>query len=391
MSRIIVGSYMIRCPLGGMMSYTAQWLVGLQDLGHDVYLVEKSGYPRSCYDPEADAMTDDCTYGTRAVSALFAQLDMGARWSFVDASGVYHGMSRETVTSLFRSADAFVDLGTHGTWLDEADGLPRVLVDGEPSFTQMKMVKRQAAGEVLPVYDYYYTVGQNIGTAASTAPTAGRAWRHIYYPVVTRLFASADTPDHDARFTTVMNWQTHEPLEFEGRIYRQKDVEFARFMALPSLTRQPLEVAVAGRAVPTAALAAAGWQVRDAHAVTRSFDSFRRYVATSKGEFSVCKHVFVATTSGWFGDRNAAYLASGRPVVLQDTGFSAHLPCGEGLFAVTSADEAVDALERAARDYRRHSRAALAVAHEHLDAPKVLGPFLRDIGLPVRGRGRVRP
>lgn len=386
MSRIILGSYMTRYPLGGMMSYTVQWLVGLRDLGHEVYLVEKSGYPQSCYDAAADVMSDDCSYGTRVVADLFSQLGLGDRWCFVDAAGRFHGLSPDKVSSLFRSGDLFVDLGTHGAWLDEAAGLIRVLVDGEPAFTQMKMVKRQAAGESLPEYDFYYTVGQNIGTDRTPAPTAGRTWRTIYYPVAMQLFEQKPAAG-GAPFTTVMNWQSHDPLEFDGRTYGQKDVEFPKFMALPRLTRETLEIAVSGKNVPTEDLSAAGWHVQDGHAVTLSFNSFRDYVARSKGEFSVCKNVFVATNSGWFGDRNAVYLASGRPVVMQDTGFSAHLPCGEGLLAVRSAQEAAEGIDRISRDYERHSRAALAIARDHLDARRVLGRFLRQIGLPERGPG----
>ena len=134
-----------------------------------------------------------------------------------------------------------------------------------------------------------------------------------------------------------MNWQSYEPVEFEGVVLRHKDVEFRRFLELPSHTDAVLEVAVSGPNVPRDELREAGWLVRDAHDVTISYDTFRDYIGASAGEFSVCKNGYVATTSGWFSDRSAAYLASGRPgpVVMQDTGFSAHLPCGVGLFAVS--------------------------------------------------------
>ena len=148
MARIIVGSYMVRYPLGGMMSWVLQYLVGFQRLGHDVYFVEKSGYPNSCYDPAKKMMSDDCSYGIATLSSLLERFDLEGKWCFVDAAGRYHGLSRERVETVFESADLFVDMGTHGTWLDEAaDTGLRVLVDGEPGFTQMKMEKRLAAGE----------------------------------------------------------------------------------------------------------------------------------------------------------------------------------------------------------------------------------------------------
>jgi glycosyltransferase involved in cell wall biosynthesis len=143
----------------------------------------------------------------------------------------------------------------------------------------------------------------------------------------------------------------------------------------------PLEVAVSGHELPLERLSVAGWRVRNAHQVTSSFDSFRAYLGESAGEFSVCKNGYVATACGWFSDRGAAYLASGRPVVQQETGFSRHLPCGEGLFAVADVDEATAAIEEIASSYDRHAKAAREIAVEHLDARRVLGAFLEDLGL----------
>jgi hypothetical protein len=143
----------------------------------------------------------------------------------------------------------------------------------------------------------------------------------------------------------------------------------------------PLEIAVAGKKVPTAQLMRAGWHVRDAHGVTTSYDTFEAYIHASRGEFSVCKNVFVATNSGWFSDRSAAYLACGRPVVMQATGFCSHLPCGQGLFSVRTAAEAAAALNEINADYERHSKCARAIALEYLAASKVLGRFLSELGI----------
>jgi|SRR5439155_3266396 len=381
MARIVLGSYIVRYPLGGMMSWVLQYLVGFQRLGHEVFFVEKSGYTDSCYDPSKNVMSDDCSYGTATLNALLARFGMQDRWCFVDAQENYYGLSRACIEAVFKSADLFVDMGTHGAWLPEATetGL-RVLIDGEPGFTQIKMEKRLAAGEELPYYDFYYTVGRNIGTSISTAPTAGRGWRGLFHPVVTDLFRCEPVTKNVA-FTTVMNWQSHQPVDFNGTIYGQKDVEFNKFIELPRRVVAPLEVAVSGKNVPTDQLQNSGWRVRDAHKVTLSFDSFCNYIRTSSGEFSVCKHVFVAMNSGWFSDRSAAYLASGRPVVLQDTGFSDHLPCGRGLFAVQTVDEAVAAIKVITRQYKQHAQWAREIAMEYLDATKVLRRFLGELGL----------
>jgi hypothetical protein len=380
MARIVVGSYMVRYPLGGMMSYVLQYLRGFQRLGHDVYFVEKAGYADACFDPARQIMSDDATYGVQPVRALLERFGLADRWCFVDAHGEYFGMSRGQIEDVFKTADLFLDMGTHGAWLGEATSGVRVLLDGEPGFTQMKMAARLEEGERLPHYDYYYTAGRNVGTPQSAAPTAGRAWRHLWHPIVMEESAPIRTTGTGA-FTTVMNWQSHGRIVFNGQTFGQKDMEFEHFLGLPRLTTVPMEIAVAGKQVPRQRLLDAGWAVRDAHAVTASYDSFWDYIALSRGEFSVCKHVFVATRSGWFSDRSGAYLAMGRPVVVQDTGFSAHLPCGTGLVAVNTVQEAAEALAEVTHNYARHAAQAREIAGDCLEAGKVLGRFLEELGL----------
>jgi hypothetical protein len=381
MALIVLGGYAVQFPLGGYMSWVLQWLSGLGELGNDVYFVERADHTGSCYDPAADRMTDDPRAGVEILGRLLTTIGLEERWCFADVNGNYHGLSRRRVEELLASADLFIDMGVHGVWEDEsANAARRVLVDGEPAETQMKMALSLADGTDLPEYDAYFSVGQNIGTPNSTAPTAGRAWKHLFYPVACSRIAVSKPPP-DAAFTTVMSWAAHRPTTFEGVTYGQKDVEFEKFIDLPSLTEQPIELAVAGNTVPSTRLREAGFRLVDAHAASRSFGDFWEYIRGSCGEFSVAKNVFVATNSGWFGDRACAYLAAGRPVVMQETGFSAHLPCGEGLFAVRTADEAAEAIDAVASDFPRHSKAARAIALEHLDTRPVLRRFLADAGL----------
>ncbi|MEO5579104.1 MAG: hypothetical protein ABIR58_00485 [Gemmatimonadaceae bacterium] len=382
MARIVLGAYMVRYPLGGVLSSSLQWIVGLQQLGHEIYVAEKSGYADSCYDPSLDVMSDDCAFGTSALNELLARFGLQDNWCYAAADGVYHGMSCKRIEEVFRTADMFIDRGSHGAWLPEAEhsGL-RVLIDGEPGKTQMKMANRLAAGELLPTYDAYFTVGRNVGTTLSTAPTAGCAWRPLFHPVVVDLYPQTGAPSPDAPFSTVMNWQSHEPVLFDGTTYGQKDVEFEKFAGLPSLTSAQVELALAGAAAPVTRLRELGWSVRDAHEVTKTFDSYRTYIQKSRGEFSICKHVFAAANTGWFSDRSAAYLASGRPVVMEETGFSSHLPCGEGLFAFRTVEEAASSIGEIMSDYPRHSTAAHAIASEYLDARVVIGDLLRDLGI----------
>jgi hypothetical protein len=156
-------------------------------------------------------------------------------------------------------------------------------------------------------------------------------------------------------------------------------MSFPLVAALPARTTQRFELAVSGEEVPTGALSAAGWTIREPLAVSRSLETYREYIAHSRGEFSVAKHGYVASRSGWFSDRSAVYLASGRPVVLQDTGYSVWLPVGEGLLAFDDLDGAVGAVTAVNGDYERHRHSARAIAEEYFDARRVLGSLLERL------------
>ena len=372
---------MVRYPLGGMLSWVLQFLVGFKRLGHEIYFVEKAGYPNSCYNPTNETMSDDCTYGVAVLDKLLASLGLENTWCFVDQSENYYGISKKDMEEIFRTADIFIDMGTHGSWEHEAvNSTLKVLIDGEPAFTQIKMVNSLKSGINLPRYDHYFTTGKNIGTEYSISPTAGIAWKYLYHPVQVDMFPVTPCPEN-AFYSTVMNWQSHQPIEYNGKKYGQKNLEFQKFIDLPMQVSIPMQVAVAGKKLPIDILKKKGWDVVDAKQATSSFDAFCNYIQQSRGEFSVCKNVFVANQSGWFSDRSAAYLASGRPVVMQDTGFSRHLPCGEGLFAFHSLDEAKAAIEKIESDYELHSKTARQIACEYLDTRIVLKAFLKDLGI----------
>jgi hypothetical protein len=378
MARIVVGAYLIRYPLGGMINWTLGWLHGLADLGHEVFVVERSLRSRECYDPEKQEMTDDCEYGVSLVGSTLDRRGFRDRWCFVDVHGVHFGLGRKKLREVLRSADVFI--GTlWQEWLAEAaDCGLRVFVDGEPAYFQMQLAKGLKTEAVGCAYDFHYTTGLNVGTPAYSGPTAGLDWRPVLCPIPVSRYAT-HPPPADSPFTTVMHWRSHGAIEFEGVSYGQKDIEFEKFMELPQRTAARLEVAVSGR-VPTSRLLAEGWLVRNADEVARTVESYLEYIASSRGEFSVAKNIFVDTNTGWFSDRSGCYLASGRPVVSQETGFSSHIPCGRGLFAIRDQEEAVAALDEINGDYSRHSRWAWEIAQEYLDGEKVMRRFLTEIG-----------
>jgi hypothetical protein len=171
-------------------------------------------------------MSDDCSMEQKRYQLFSKNLDFEIDGVFVDSEGIYHGISRSEIESIFNSADIFIDMGTHGLWLEEAAKTStRIFIDTEPGYQQMKWDKAMERGKSLPEYDYYYSPGHNIGTSRCSAPTAGRSWRHVFNPVVIDLYPLIPV-EKDAIFTTVMNWQGRKDIEYKGVLYGQKDVEF---------------------------------------------------------------------------------------------------------------------------------------------------------------------
>lgn len=376
--RIAIASYMARYPLGGMLSWVLQYVRGLRRLGHDVLCLEKAGYPLACYDPRSHEMTDDPSIGLEIVHDLLAREALGTRIAFVDVHGRYHGVDRDATRSYLRDCELFLDMGGHGTWHEETESCEmRVQIDGEPGFTQLKELQLRQAGAALPAYDRSFTCGIGIARGTSLVPTADdKVWEELPHPVDCTLFTPTP-PDGRAPFTTVMNWRSYEPLDHDGTRYGHKDVAFEKFRDLPRrCSDQTFELAISGPSAPRAELENSGWNVTSGKHVTRTFDAFREYIAESQGEFGVCKQGFVDLRTGWFSDRSSAYLASGRPVILQDTGWSQWLPTGSGLFAPHDAEEAAAAAETIASDPAAHARAAREIAEQHLDSDRVLQRFV---------------
>lgn len=388
MATIVYSSYVMRYPVGGILSSNLQFLRGFARLGHEVVLVESNGWPNACFDPARRTLGDDPSAGIKSFSAAVAAQDLSVRWVFVDLDGRTHGLDRAELDAVFARADLFIDRGLHRTFLEESANVPvRVLVDPDPGYRQiqMELARGGESDSDGPEFDAYYTYGQNIGTSRSSAPTAGVEWRHLFHPVDVNGVI-VDRPPPGAPFTTVMNWRSLDELVYDGRSYGMKDKEFPRFADLPNRVAGSFEIAVEGDAQVSDELRAQGWVASDAVDATRDLAAFQSFISRSCAEFSVLKEVYVALDVGWFSDRSAMYLARGRPVVVQDNGLDGHLPLGEGLFSVSDIDEAAAAVEDIRRDPERHRRAARRIAEEHLDTNIVLYRFLTELGLPPKGQ-----
>jgi hypothetical protein len=387
---VIVAGYLVRYPLGGHMLSQLHFIVGLQRLGYEVVFAEHFGWPNSCYNPRAGTMTDDPAFGIGEMRQMLAKFGV-RRWCYVDAAGSFHGLSRDELLTCCRRAEFLLSIASV-TWLEEfAECRQRVFIDTDPGFCQFNMPPQPSpscSGYASPYdFQFHFTFGERIGKPDCPIPTRGLNWRPFRPPIVLELLTPRFTPKAKY-FTTVMSWSARKPIVYNGTEYGQKNAEFLRFINLPKRVGEILEIALAGPAAPRAEIAAAGWRIADPLAVTATPRTYCDYIAQSRGEFSVAVNLEVKSRSGWFSDRTAAYLATGKPVIVQDTGFSEFLPCGEGLFAFRTEDDVVAVVDTIKLDYERHCRAARAVAERDFDSDKLLGDALRQCGLPVPARRR---
>jgi hypothetical protein len=276
-------------------------------------------------------------------------------------------------------------------WLRDAyRGARRIAyLDSDPCYSQAKLlaVEQGTATEdqaysvgLIRAHHCFFSFAENIEDASCAIPHCGLRWMPTRQPIVLDDWPFAFDPK-TRHYTTVMSWKTDVTLpNLAGITYGGKDVEFIKFMSLPSRTPVPLQVALSG-AAPRDQLRRRGWDVIDAYEQSHSMDAYRNYLRGSRAEWSIAKNAYVASRSGWFSTRSAAYLALGKPVVVQDTGFRRYYPTGEGLFAFSSVDEAVAAIEQIESEYRRHCEAARATAEREFAAETVLQRLLYDAGV----------
>lgn len=384
MTRVVVaGAVANKHRHGGSIWVRMSWAEALRALGFDVLFVEQIA-AGAC----VDGRGRPAPFRTSENARVFA--DTMRRFGFehdaalvCEDDGDVAGITRDEL--LARAADAalLVNISGHLRWPALLERLPhRAFVDLDPGFTQIWAAGGEDGG-ALDGHELHFTVGEHVGEASCTLPTAGVRWRAIRQPVVLERWQPAPGADFGA-FTTVASWRgAYGPPSWNGRRFGVKAHEFRRFAEVPERTGLRFDVALdihPGDDADAARLRAGGWRVADPATVAGT-DGFRAFVRGSGAEFSPAQGVYVDTRSGWFSDRTVRYLAAGRPALVQDTGFSEHLPVGAGLLAFSTPDEACRGAHAIVADYAAHRAAARRIAERHFAPRPALAPLLRAGGL----------
>ncbi|MGB7442278.1 MAG: hypothetical protein WA919_14520 [Coleofasciculaceae cyanobacterium] len=381
--RIIVTGLVGLYPVGGVAWDYLQYLIGLTRLGHDVYYHEDTwSWP---YHPIERTYTSEGTYSATYIDNFFNRYapQLREKWHYLHLHEISFGMERAAFDEIARTADLFLNIS--GACMIPDNLSPqclKVFLDTDPGYNQIVLSERFSWSENVErwctnvaAHDCHFTYAENIYGAECTIPKVGINWKTTRMPIVIDLWTplvGAEQPNL-LPWTTVMTWNAFKgKLIYKGVEYKSKGNEFDKVIKLPQATEVPFKIAVGGMKAPLKRLADYGWQVVDGPQATLTPPRYQEFIAQSRGEFSVAKHVYAATQSGWFSCRSACYLAAGRPVVVQDTGFSAILPVGEGILPFVTPEEAVRAISEVESCYKRHEIAARSLAKEYFDSDKVL-------------------
>ena len=357
-----------------------QYLIGFERLGYDPYYVEAHACPPYTF------MLEEGDNGAPQAAAFLSELmnrfGFGDRWAYhaLHDDGQCYGLTQQQLDELYGSAALLLNLHGATEPLPEHTRTDRlVYINTDPVMMEMRLYHNPASVEsLLRSHCAIFTWGLNQGNPDCKVPVSEEfVFRPSPPPVVMDLWK--DRGPAGDRFTTIGNWRQNVRYRFGGQQYQwSKHFEFLKFIDVPQRSAQRFELALAKYTdEDQQMLESKGWSVRDAVGVSKEIDAYRDYIVGSRGEFTVAKDLNVSTRSGWFSERSATYLAAGRPVITQETGFSNFLPSGTGLFGFSTTEEAVDAVLQIASDYRRHSDAASAIARDYLNYDVVLGNMLK--------------
>jgi hypothetical protein len=386
--RLIVMGFMGSCPIAGVIWQHIHYIVGLQRLGHDVFYIEDSA--RLPYNPDTFEVNNEFDYAARMLAHLAAEFGFEQRWSFCARylpGNPTAGLPLKRIRQLYREADAILNVCGTQEFNEDLLTSDRILyIESDPGVEQIKVDQGiKSTIKYLRRHHALFTFGENVGTDSFTVPTHGLKWLPTRQPIVTDLWKTTRRPLPAAVLTSVANWSTSglKDIEWRGEKYLwSKSREFLRFVDAPKRSGEPFELATDIKDESTRTkFERNGWRFRAPHDLSADYRLYRDYIRNSKAEFTVAKDQYVRLNTGWFSDRSGCYLAAGRPVIIQETGFTTIYGKHDGLFAFKSLGEIPEAVKEINADYSRHSRGARKIAREFFEAEKVLGSLLERAGI----------
>lgn len=375
--------FMAGCPIAGVVWQHIHYIVGLQRLGHEVYYIEDSArYP---YNPVTYEHSECFRYAAETLDRLAREFGFEGSWSYCARflpSQETAGFSLSKIRELYRDADAILNVCGAQEFNEDLLQSNRILyVESDPGLEQIKIDKGETATlDYLKRHHALFTFGENVGTELFPVPTHNIRWLPTRQPVVTDLWKAESLPPAEALFTSVANWNTsgRKDIEWRGDTYLwSKSLEFLKFIEAPVRSGEQFELATNIKEPATLErFAQNNWRLVEPDTVSINHNQYRTYLQNSKGEFTAAKDQYVRLNTGWFSDRSACYLAAGRPVITQETGFTRYYGGKGGLFGYRTLEEIPEAVRAINADYKAHSRAAYEVAAEHFEATKVLEALL---------------
>jgi hypothetical protein len=382
--KIIVFGIVFWYPLAGVTYQFLHYLIGLRNLGYDVYYIEDSG--RWIYDAMKFEFSPDASGNVAAVAPVLEAHGFAGRWAYRGhyPGGRCYGMSEQEILQLYREADGFLNVTASQELRDEHMAIPRrIYVESDPFAVQIKVAQGdEPTLAALDAHDIHFSFGENLGAPDCTVPVERYRWLPTRQPVVMDLWENPFPPDPRAPYTTITTWHNKgKSIVYQGeKYYWTKDREFLRFVDLPRRRPVPFELAVVVDEETDRLLRGNGWSLVHSLPVSKDVNAYRQYIQRSRGEFTVAKDQVVRPVTGWFSDRSASFLAAGRPVITHETGFSKFLPTGRGLFGFLTMEDVLAAVDVIESDYAGACRAAKEVAAECFAAEKVLGSLMERAG-----------
>lgn len=371
--KVVVGGAIAQRPeIGGHTWVFLQYLLGFRRLGWHVSLIDRA--------PEVDSLPNGQSWWSYFWDAI-NRFGLEQDFCLLTRDGTHPaGLTRQQ--AIENASDSDFLLNVMGFIRDEeilSATNKSVFLDIDPGFPQMWKELGQA--DLFVGHDVFLSVGANIGSADCSIPTCGLDWMSARPPVLLDQWPLQTA--HNGRFTTIASWRgPYDPIEYAGRVYGLRVHEFRKFLDIPEMTSERFEVALdidPADQKDRLALIERGWQLIDPSTVAFDPESYRSYVQASMAEFAVAKDIYVGSQSGWLSDRSVCYLASGKPVLVQDTGLRRRYPTSEGLLTFSDQNEARAGVQEIVNDYERHSHAARELAEEYFDSDVVLEDLIQKV------------